>query len=269
MALRFLQANINHCARAQDLLFQSLAERLINVAVVAEPYYVPSGNEWVGDRDGLVAIVSRSAVGSPAFGQAVKGRGFVAAFIRDVLVVGAYFSPNRALVEFEQFLVEIGALIGRSRPCRVLVVGDLNAKSTAWGSPATDARGEALEEWAVLTGLEVLNRGSVHTCVRQQGGSIVDVTFADSILARRVSGWEVLQDEETLSDHRYIRFEVSSIPAAIRRVSRPLPGDSPRWAVKRLDREVLIEAALVQAWLPALENPVEEEAEYFGQAMSQ
>ncbi|XP_046974642.1 uncharacterized protein LOC124540911 [Vanessa cardui] len=73
------------------------------------------------------------------------------------MTVGVYASPNRSLAEFEQLLVEVGALIGQASPNPVLVAGDFNAKSTAWGSPATDARGEALEEWAVSLGLAVIN----------------------------------------------------------------------------------------------------------------
>ncbi|XP_052741127.1 uncharacterized protein LOC128198692 [Bicyclus anynana] len=179
MDLNLLQANINHCARAQDLLFQSMAEWSIHVAVVSEPYYVPSGVDWVGDRDGLVAITSRSIEGSPALVDVVRGKGYVSALIHDIMVVGVYFSPNRSLADFEDFLAEVGALIGRSRSSRVLIAGDLNAKSVAWGCPATTPSGRELEEWATVTGLMVLNRGSVNTCVRRQGGSIVDVTFAD------------------------------------------------------------------------------------------
>ncbi|XP_039760441.1 uncharacterized protein LOC120634115 [Pararge aegeria] len=117
MDLNLLQANINHCARAQDLLFQSMAQWSIHVAVVAEPYRVPSGDNWVGDTDGVVAMTSRSIVGSPAFVNVVRGRGYVSAFIDDVMVVGVYFSPNKSLADFEQFLAEVGVLINRRRSC--------------------------------------------------------------------------------------------------------------------------------------------------------
>ncbi|XP_046974741.1 uncharacterized protein LOC124541012, partial [Vanessa cardui] len=127
MALRCLQANLNHSARAQDLLVQSMAE-------------------WVA-----------------------KGRGCVAAVVNGTAFVAVYASPNRSLAEFEQLLVEVGALVGQYSPSPVIVAGDFNAKSTAWGSPATDARGEVLEEWAVSSGLTAINRGSESTCLRQQG----------------------------------------------------------------------------------------------------
>lgn len=254
--LRFLQGNINHCARAQDLLFQSMAQWSIQVAVVAEPYFIPARGDWLGCIDGSVAIIGGTLI-DPS-----RGRGWVAAVSGGIVIVGAYFSPNKSLADFEGFLVELGAVVGRYHPRPVLVLGDLNAKSSAWGSPVTDPRGEVLAEWVVTTGLVVLNRGSVYTCVRQRGGSIVDVTFASPSVASRVHDWRVAVEVETLSDHRYIRFDVSAQTASGRHPRAPI-NDGPRWALKRLDRELLEEAAIVQSWIweSATDGPVDVEAE--------
>lgn len=82
-------------------------------------------------------------------------------------MAGLYFSPNRTLVEFDTFLDAVGTEVRRSWPRRVLLMGDLNAKSAIWGSPVTDARGTMLGDWAVLLDLTVLNRGSELTCGRR------------------------------------------------------------------------------------------------------
>ncbi|XP_075990257.1 uncharacterized protein LOC142985901 [Anticarsia gemmatalis] len=218
--IRLLQANLNHCAAAQDLLLQSMAQWLIHVAVVSEPYMVPARDNWVGDLTGTAALVSR--------------------------------------------------LVRWAHPSPVLVAGDFNAKSVAWGSPATNARGQALEEWAVSLGLVLTNRGSVNTCVRQQGSSIVDLTFTSATLARRVQDWSVLEEVETASDHRYIRYRIQPSPAAPNSPGRAPGGAGPRWVLGRLDRELLVEAVLVQSWSPAPEGPVdvEVEAEWLVDAMS-
>lgn len=264
--IRFLQANINHCTRAQDLLVSSMAQWLINVAVVAEPYFIPPRENWAGDLDGLVAIIGATLV------DVSRGHGWVAALVNGIVTIGAYFSPNRSLADFESFLVELGAVVGRSHPRPILLLGDLNAKSAAWGSPVTDPRGEVLEEWAITTGLAVLNRGSAYTCVRQRGGSIVDVSFASPAVLHRVSDWHVEEEVETLSDHRYIRFEVSTQTTGGRSQSAPRR-DGPRWALKRLDRDALEEASIVQAWIreSATVGPVdvEREAQWFSDAMQQ
>ncbi|XP_046976429.1 uncharacterized protein LOC124542530 [Vanessa cardui] len=205
----FLQTNPNHCAGAQDLLLQSMAEWGIDLAVACEPYYVPPLPHWVGDVDGTVAVLTRSGTGPP-LSLIERGSGYVVVGWREYVIVGTYFSPNRSLAEFENHLGFLRAAVARRSPRQVVVLGDFNAKSRAWGNPATNPRGRAVQVWALLSSLSLLNRGQVHTCVRQQGGSVVDLSFATPVAARRVLNWRVEEEVETLSDHRYIRFEISN-----------------------------------------------------------
>nr|BAC06456.1 reverse transcriptase [Papilio xuthus] len=256
MALHLLQANVNHCARAQDLLIQSMAEWATQIAVVSEPYYVPNRDDWVGDEDSLVALIVPRSARPPSIDGVQKGRGYVGATIGGTLVVGVYCAPSMNLVEFEDLLERVGTLVGRNLPHSVLVMGDFNAKSSAWGSTSTNARGAVLEEWALTSGLCLLNRGSRPTCVRTQGSSIVDLTFACPATARRVYGWEVVEGVETLSDHRYIRFAISTTPTVpAHQGPESLQRDTPRWVVKRLNTDLLIEAAQVETWSPADSSP--------------
>lgn len=164
MALRFLQVNTNHCARAQDLLYQSLAEWSVHVGVVSEPYFIPPRDNWIGDQSGGVAIVLQASEAVPSVDRVERGVAFVGALLGGMMIIAVYFSPNRSIADFETFLAQLDALIGQVHPHPVLVAGDFNAKSSAWGSPTTDARGEVLEEWAVAAGLIVLNQGTVRTC---------------------------------------------------------------------------------------------------------
>ena len=251
---RILQANTNHCRAAQDLLMQIMAEWLVDVAVVAEPYSVPS--TWLGDRDGLVALVARPSTDSPPLSLLERGPGYVAAaWGGDMALVGVYFSPNRPLRDFEDFLEILTAVAGRAAPRQVAVMGDLNAKSEAWGNPAAscNVRGRAAEFWAASCGVSLLNRGTVHTCVRRRGGSVVDVSFATPALAARVVNWRV-ETVETLSDHRYVRFDISTGPRG--GTARSGQSPFPRWALTRLDREAAKEAAFLQDWLSPPVEPV-------------
>ncbi|XP_026330604.1 uncharacterized protein LOC113238097 [Hyposmocoma kahamanoa] len=191
---RFLQGNLNRCAGAQDLFLQSMLQWSVDVSVVAEPYFVPSQPNWVGDTGGSVAIVASTGAGSMPLSVRDRELSFVSAAWGGILVFGVYFSPNRPLSEFEVFLDRLRTAVGRASSGSVVVLGDFNAKHTSWGSPATDGRGEAVETWAAQCGLVVLNRGSTNTCVRGQGGSIVDLTFASPALASRVSDWRVVED---------------------------------------------------------------------------
>ena len=146
MALQVLQAIINHCARAQDLLVQSLVQWSIQLAIVAEPYSIPTRDNWVADNTRVVALVTQVTAGSPPFSRVEKGAGCVAALVGKLIVVGVYLSPNRILAEFEEFLIRLGEMVERHRPAEVLVAGDLNANSSVWGSAKTDVRGVTLAE---------------------------------------------------------------------------------------------------------------------------
>lgn len=88
-----LQANLNHSAGAQDLLLQTMAEWLIEVAVVSEPYFVPPRDNWVADVDGLVTIISSVVNGALPLTVVARGRGYVAVRWRDMVLIGTYFSP--------------------------------------------------------------------------------------------------------------------------------------------------------------------------------
>ena len=252
-AYSFIQANVNHCRSAQDMLFQVMAEWLAHVAIVAEPYSVPS--HWLGDRNGVVAVARRNTTDSPPMTLIEQGSGYVAVEWGKLAVVGVYFSPNRPFTEFEDFMTTLSVVIRRLRPRQVILAGDLNAKSSSWGNPAArcNPRGRLLDSWAVSSNFVLLNRGTTHTCVRQQGGSVVDITFATSALAARVSDWRV-ELGETLSDHRFIRWEIS--PPSSSPISRSRGSPFPRWALTRLDKAMAKEVALVQAWFaPSSDGP--------------
>lgn len=209
MALKVLQANINHCTTAQDMLMQYRAEWGANIAVVSEPYWVPDGRQdWVADQKGLVVII---VSGGLQLEMKARGDGFVVAKCGEILLAGVYCPPppNGTVTSLEACLDRLGIILQRLT-LPTLVCGDFNAKSTAWGSPATDVRGEVVLEWATALGLAVLNRGTVPTCVRPQGRSRVDLTLASLEIAVRTSGWTVRAEAESMSDHRYITFDISA-----------------------------------------------------------
>ncbi|KAL0891802.1 hypothetical protein ABMA27_015068 [Loxostege sticticalis] len=267
--LKVLQVNVNHATAAQDILLQHIAEWSVDVAIVPEPYWVPPDRDnWVADTEGLAAVI----VSSGQLELVARWSGFVVVKWRGMLVVGVYLPPRRSVAAVEVGLDRLTSVL-RQSPLPALVAGDFNAKATAWGETETDSRGELVLEWATASGLVLLNRGNVATCVRPQGESIVDLTFASPEIANRINGWRVLTEAESLSDHRNIRFDISASP------NNPAPAPPnasrmpqyPRWRVKAIDREMVKEAALVKAWLPSPSSPirVDEEAEWFRGAMTQ
>lgn len=234
---------------------QHIAEWAVNVAVVSEPYWIPTNREnWASDRLGLVAII---VSGGLQLEKKVKGDGYVITKCGEILLVGIYCPPNATAATLEASLDRLSADLQRFT-LPTLICGDFNAKSPAWGSRVSDVRGDIIVlEWATALGLAILNRGTVPTCVRPQGKSRVDITFASPAVASRVSGWTVRAEAESLSEHRYITFQV----ADTHRTAAPNPFAStalfPRWRVKCLDRDMAQEAALVKAWLPVPEGPID------------
>ena len=190
-----------------------------------------------------------------------------------MVIVAIYAPPSWPWSRFEIFMDEVRDAVIRHCPRRALVLGDFNAKSTTWGSPRTDARGRVIAEWAAGLDMRLLNSGCISTCVRWRGESI-DLSWASPPAARRVVGWRVMEDIETLSDHRYIFMRV--LPSGVRgeeeegrRVqSRAQPKRG--WALKKMDTDMLRAVATAESWTRTPEEPardVDWEAKRFQQTM--
>ena len=254
-----IQTNLNHSARAQDLLMQTMAEYGLGLAVVAEPYRIPQNYE-IGDSTGTVALIRAGSADSPAINAIVRGNGYVVATWGGAIIVAVYASPNAPISVLQEQLDEIRNNIVPIMARETMVLGDFNAKSTIWGSPRTNPRGEVVEEWAAELNLQLINEGTYSTCVRWQGESIVDLTWASLAAARKIRSWKVVLDAETLSDHRYIIIRFSPDQVEVRHNQQPKrqksgrgtqrePTPFLRWAFKKLNRERLLTAAHAEAWI--------------------
>ncbi|XP_072938828.1 uncharacterized protein [Epargyreus clarus] len=238
--------NLNHCRGAQDLLQQCLVDSSVSLAVVAEPYRVPEHPRWVGDDAQSVAVYWAGGEGDPPCSRLHSERGIVAVEWGPLAVLGCYVSPNCTLGAFETFLDRVANCVRSCLPRPVLVMGDFNAHSRVWGNRRDSPRGEATLEWAAGLDLRLLNRGSVSTCVRWQGESVVDLSWATLSAERLITGWRVADELVTLSDHRHILVDVVlRLPAADARSAEDRPR---RWALKRLNQDLLVAAAHVVDW---------------------
>lgn len=56
--------------------------------------------------------------------------------------------------------------------------------------------------------LVVVNQGNTPTFKNVNGESIIDITLATPGISRFVRNWRVITEEESLSLHRYIRFDI-------------------------------------------------------------
>jgi len=148
------------------------------LATVAEPYKIPDDNpNWVGNESGSAAIVRVAADISPSLRLVRRGEGFVAAEWGPYYIVSCYAPPRWRSGRFDTFLDQLGAVVDdifRGTPNALMIVaGDFNARSPAWGDTRRNPRGHPLENWMSRHGLVLLNTGRASTCVRPQGRSIV------------------------------------------------------------------------------------------------
>lgn len=211
--------------------------------MIAEPYSIPSHPRWFSDEEGLVAIYWCGINGDPSCTLIKRGRGFVAVKWGKLIVIGCYISPNCSLSAFETYLHNLMNCVRACHPHPILVLGDFNAHSRAWGTIRDNMRGKVLLEWAASADLRLLNHGSVSTCVRWQGESIVDLSWATTAATQLVCGWRVAEEVVTLSDHRHIIIDIGKPTPDHRQCIQPT-----RWSLKRLDRDMLIAAANVAEW---------------------
>lgn len=253
--IRLLQVNLGGGSAAQDLALQTAAELSAEILLVSEFYKFGKVHEqWYCDTSNRAAIAVLSS--TPVGDFDVGNDGFVWVTIAGMRIYSCYWSPNTTDVDFELFLRRLEASV-RASPVRVVVAGDLNAKHSAWSSPVSDGKGEALADVAQALDLAVMNCGDVPTREREAQRSYIDVTMVSSGLQHRVAGWCVM-DEETLSDYRYLTYAITAT----------LSTNNARtgWSIRQMDKEKFLES--LATWEPADRDSAEECAQDFMSALT-
>lgn len=99
-------------------------------------------------------------------------------------VISVYFDK---LLDLDHYLVAIRGMVASMGVDKIVLGGDVNARSFWWGCETEDVRGPPVAEALAEAGLEVLNRGSVPTFHVWRAGhecaSIIGVT-ADGVPGR-------------------------------------------------------------------------------------
>jgi hypothetical protein len=100
-----------------------------------------------------------------------------------------------------------------SRKKQLITGCDANAQHTLWGSTGVNPRRESLMQYLVSSNLYILNCGNEPTFVVSNRKEVIDLTLGTNEIANLVSNCHV-SDEVSLSDHRYISFELGNISIA-------------------------------------------------------
>lgn len=229
-----IQLNLNHCETAQQLLFQTVAEKKCDVALLSEPYRIPEGNRnWLSDPPKAAAIWVTGQF--PIQELVAAEEGFVIAKVNEVFYCSCYAPPRWSIDRFDRMLDRLtDALTGKSP---AVVAGDFNAWSTQWGSRESNRRGQDLLEALARLNVDLANEGSASTFRRNGVSSIVDVTFCSPSLLASMD-WKV-DEGYTHSDHQAVTFQICRVAP---RPAQPAPHQVCRWKTSTLTSEVFVEA---------------------------
>ncbi|GJQ77957.1 hypothetical protein Trydic_g2318 [Trypoxylus dichotomus] len=130
----------------------------------------------------------------------------------NVIVISCYLPPEvRHAGEFQANIIKLrNAFSKLSIDTSAVIMGlDANSKSALWNSPTEDWRGRELETFLENYSFVVLNNNEEPTFVGHQGSSFIDFTAVNFRAYGMTSEWS-LSEDETLSDHKLIRFDINN-----------------------------------------------------------
>jgi hypothetical protein len=164
---------------------------------------------WYNDTKGDASIwVTRFNGLHPSEDMMVTEDGLVEIRVGETYCVSGYCSPNVSLGIFDDYVERPGISIRAATKSvdQLIVAGDFNAKSKAWGGTKTDTRGRMLSEVLGRMNLGCL----VSTNQRGTRRSFLDVTSVNDKL-REKHKLSVVIDVYNASDHKYVLHKFKSV----------------------------------------------------------
>ena len=201
--MKVLQLNTNHSKTAQDLLWQTVAEHNVDVAILSEPYKCIDSPNWVTDSEKQAALWVLGNK-TPECKMTTSNRGFTWVKLEGTYYVSCYAPPRWTIEDFKHMLTALELELRGKSP--ILIAGDFNAWSTTWGSNFTNPRGRLVEETFAAMDLVLLNTPGAYTFDCTRGRSIIDLAFSDRNTANRTK-WRVEETIHTQSDHLAIAIQ--------------------------------------------------------------
>ncbi|XP_023241566.1 uncharacterized protein LOC111639848 [Centruroides sculpturatus] len=124
-----------------------------------------------------------------------------------LIIINVYCPYNNNI---HSFLDHLQDTINNLQNNNLLLVGDFNSHSPAWGGDRQDNRGDALENFLATNNLILVNDPfSPPTFFSSRGQSWIDITTASLDRSNLITNWKVLQDV-SLSEHAYLHFEMTT-----------------------------------------------------------
>jgi ribonuclease HI len=215
----FLQQNLQRCRSAMDHIIGQA--KYYDILLLQEPYVGNTGrvtsphNLTIYQADGTsenpckaVIIISnpnlrllwRSDISDQCNAFATLKSGTLQLTIGSIYIP----PPSSALVTLQK-IEKLGKDKGE-----YIIGGDFNAKSSWWGSPKNDKRGDEVISCLASIGWHVCNEGSVPTYSTWRNGkhlkSHIDITISSPNTTHKIANWTVEDQHNPISDHNPITF---------------------------------------------------------------
>ena len=215
----FWQINLNHAFAASNNLTLEVGRmgKTKPIILIQEPYlfkgkpklWLPNYTIYFKDSNCRSAVAIPSHLTSWAKND-LSDKDTVAVILEEnandkCLVVSSYLDITSN--EVIPSKLNSAADFCRHNNLPLLAGIDSNSHSTLWGCDMNNKRGDQVEEFILLQGLSLLNKGNEKTFISSIGSSIIDVSFCSPSILNKVHNWHV-DPTYQFSDHRRIIFEL-------------------------------------------------------------
>jgi ribonuclease HI len=218
--IKCLQINLQRNKRATDHLDEYIAEKTIDIVLIQEPYTIKG--KLCGFKSKYKLFYAQNCVRPKAAILVANNKLLptsITTYINEYSTVillelksktfafiSLYCSP------FENIELELRHtqnIINVLKPQNLIISIDSNAHSRVWFSNTDDNRGNILNEFIAQNNLIMLNNNvNTPTYYTPEAESFIDLTLTNLAATPLINQWQVLKTE-TLSDHRYICFNIN------------------------------------------------------------
>ena len=220
--IKCLQLNLGRGRAATNVLLKIMEDEEADITFIQEPYMRGGKIAGLGNRTALyggenpkTAVIINKGRVDACMDAAWSNDYCTAVEVRvgghSWMVASIYIPPVESRgVDFHRLLGHVRDLCNTFRGNRELIVaGDFNSKSQAWGSSTDDWRGREVLSMVEDCELVITNSGGEPTFEGPRGVSHVDLTLSTVRTHNRISGWRIGK-EETASDHRLIVWTIDA-----------------------------------------------------------
>ena len=263
MNLNIVQINLQKSKLSLENFYSYLVQNPLTLGLVQEPYsyggIIPKHRDFniFGTQSGRAVIIA--PIHLPIFAcNELTSKDYTVVILKNgnmsQFLASIYLDINLNPIGPE--LVKMCNFFNSNNSNAILAL-DSNSHSPMWGSDI-NRRGMLLEDFIIETDLTVLNKGKSPTFVSSRGESIIDITLVHGN-SDHISSWHVMPNNCFLSDHRGIKFNLTTdkiVPPSVQRTDWTLFKESLQirdcsymlWSAETIETEaVLLEKVINNA----------------------